>query len=469
MKIFKRDVYKDMLKWKEDNRNSNLHRKVLKIGGQRQVGKTTIAKEFGKNEYKHYTYLNVADCDKDLNVIGFFLGYKNSSSSLSELFKTYDKDFNDNPENLIIIDEIQDSALLYSSIRKFAEELKCDVIVTGSYLGQTAKKDYWESAGNYTFLSLDVLSFEEFLAIFNKRELYNSLSILGDSNEKSYEIIYKYYDLYKLIGGYPQVIEVYLATKNMEQIDAVLENNFVLFCKESVKYIDEVKDRLYFDKIINSMLIKLNSEKKGLNERNFPKEVDKIIKERFAMDIRIKEINVVLSWLVEERVILPCAKAIDCSFINKKLYSRFYLSDLGMARYQAKKFSIPDSDIKGMLNELFVMKSLFNYENKSFMESPIQPCYGVYKDYEIDGLLKSSYDSCIYGIEVKSGNNKTTSLDALLSANKIDYGIAFKNIFKSSSTLQDKKIVMPIIMAPKFNYDLGEKTSTFDLPDLDFF
>lgn len=172
MRIFKRDLYSDMLKWKAQNSNGKRRRKVLKIGGQRQTGKTTLVKLFGENEYKHVTYINLAHYKGNDDVRVFVDNFGKNKLDIPSRFKQYDSEFNDDNSTLIIIDEIQESSAIYSTIRVFAEELKCDMIVTGSYLGQTIKKDYWESAGDYLFLSLDVLSFEEFLAIFGKRELY---------------------------------------------------------------------------------------------------------------------------------------------------------------------------------------------------------------------------------------------------------------------------------------------------------
>lgn len=468
MRIFKRDLYLDMLKWKDDNRNSNLRRTVLKIGGQRQTGKTTLAKMFGENEYNHVTYLNLAHYEGNADVRAFIDNFGKDKLDIPSRFKQYDPAFTNDVSTLIIIDEIQESSAIYSTIRVFAEELNCDVLVTGSYLGQTIKKEYWESAGDYLFLSLDVLSFSEFLSIFNKRELYESLDIFGGSGREAYNQIYNYYNVYRTIGGYPKAITRFLVTRKKEEVDKVLENNFSLFCKESVKYLDEVKDRLIFDKIVNAIIIKLNSEKKGLDSRNFPRELSNILKDNFSMNVTITEINAVLNWLIEARVIIPCGKAIDCSFGDVKLFQRFYISDLGMARYQFEKFKSKSSDLQGMLSELFVVKSIYSYQNDVFVESAVQPCFGTYKDYEIDGLAMGKQDRKIYGVEVKTGNNKTVSLDALLAANKIDYGIAFKHINGATNT-SEKKYSIPIIMAPRFNYDLGEPDTTFDLPTMDLF
>ena len=56
MGTMKRDIYKKLLEWKQSKR-----RKPLVLRGARQVGKTYILKEFAKNEYDNYVYLDFED------------------------------------------------------------------------------------------------------------------------------------------------------------------------------------------------------------------------------------------------------------------------------------------------------------------------------------------------------------------------------------------------------------------------
>ena len=71
-----------------------------------------------------------------------------------------------------MIDEIQESSVVYSCIREFARAFTCDFIVTGSYLGKTREKDFFLSAGDTDNLVLGTLTFPEFLEALGKREVY---------------------------------------------------------------------------------------------------------------------------------------------------------------------------------------------------------------------------------------------------------------------------------------------------------
>lgn len=477
MKIFKRDAYENMLKWKKNNRNPNLRRKVLRLEGNRQVGKTTLAKYFGEKEYKHTLYINLAHRTVSDKINDFIENFNKDNLTLANKFKRYDSEFEDNKDNLIIIDEIQDSIKFYNNIRVFAEELNCDMIVTGSYLGITTMKDrFWESAGDYTSLVLDVLSFEEFLAVFNKRELYDSLDMFGNNNEEGCKIINNYFKAYRKIGGYPEAISTYLATQDMAQVNKVFKNTFEIFCKESEKYLNLDEDNFLFGEIISLLIHNLSKEKKGFNEKEVTVELKQLLDMKYSLTVNTKTITTVLYWLLMAGVIISCSKAIDCDLCNTKLFQRFYLNDLGMMQYLSYKNGIRTDTIQGMISELFIAKSIIRYNNSDAKEinNGNRPSFGTYKDYEIDFILKSSYDNDIYGIEVKTGNNKTTSLDVLLNDNKIKYGIAFKGVLKSNGKLDNNKITIPVMFAEKFKYDLGEKyvdPNSFDIeiPNMNVF
>ena len=60
MNILQRFILKKLIEWKESK-----YRKPLILKGARQVGKTYILKQFGKENYEGVAYFNF-DHDKDL-------------------------------------------------------------------------------------------------------------------------------------------------------------------------------------------------------------------------------------------------------------------------------------------------------------------------------------------------------------------------------------------------------------------
>ena len=96
--------------------------------------------------------------------------------------------FTDEETTLVVIDEIQESARVYSLIRQFAREFQCHFVVTGSYLGKTVEKEYFLPAGDTVELRMDTLSFAEFLGALGKRELYEEIDQVFEDPEV--DIIY---------------------------------------------------------------------------------------------------------------------------------------------------------------------------------------------------------------------------------------------------------------------------------------
>ena len=104
-------------------------------------------------------------------------------------------------DTIVVIDEIQDSVKVYSLIRQFAREFSCDFVITGSYLGKTLSREYFQPVGDLDIMTLDTLTFEEFLDAEGKRDLYNSVDLYGKSSHEEYDELKRYYDLYCQIGG----------------------------------------------------------------------------------------------------------------------------------------------------------------------------------------------------------------------------------------------------------------------------
>lgn len=114
---------------------------------------------------------------------------------------------NDN-STILIIDEIQNSSKIYNRLRDLDTKLKCDIIVTGSYLAHTLNKEYFHPAGNLKLLTLYPLSFMEFCEVFSYKQKVNELFLtkdgLLDLNKNRIledDILNKFYLLYLEIGG----------------------------------------------------------------------------------------------------------------------------------------------------------------------------------------------------------------------------------------------------------------------------
>jgi predicted AAA+ superfamily ATPase len=162
-----------LYEWKK-----NVHRKPLIIEGARQVGKTWIMKEFGRNAYKKTVYINFESNPRmtelfasDLEIGRIILGL--------ELYS----DVKIDPENtLIIFDEVQEVPRALTSLKYFHENApQYNIICAGSLLGIALHEGTSFPVGKVDFLNLYPLSFKEFLVAMGK-DKYVDLPVVVSQN-----------------------------------------------------------------------------------------------------------------------------------------------------------------------------------------------------------------------------------------------------------------------------------------------
>ena len=122
---FKRKVYDTMLRWKKERCGST----ALLIQGARRVGKSTVAEEFAKNEYKSYILIDFSKVSKDVSDLF------NDISDLNYLFLRLQMIFQVQlyeRESVIIFDEVQLKPLARQAIKHLVKDNRYDYIETGS-------------------------------------------------------------------------------------------------------------------------------------------------------------------------------------------------------------------------------------------------------------------------------------------------------------------------------------------------
>ncbi|MGN0181891.1 MAG: ATP-binding protein [Candidatus Ornithomonoglobus sp.] len=201
----------ELYKWK-NKRN----RKPLIIEGARQVGKTWLMKEFGKEAYDNTVYINF-DSNRqmselfavDLNIDRIILGL--------ELYAGRKID----PKNtLIIFDEVQEVPKALSSLKYFYENApQYNIICAGSLLGIALHEGTSFPVGKVEFLRLYPLSFKEFLmAAGNER----FASLLDERNfdmitsfRQTYIDALKYY---YFVGGMPEAVLEFAEERDFNEV-----------------------------------------------------------------------------------------------------------------------------------------------------------------------------------------------------------------------------------------------------------
>ncbi len=192
-----------LLDWK----NSKA-RKPLIIRGARQVGKTWLMKEFGRQYFTNIVYINF-DSQRDLATL--FNHDINVKRIISELEIYARQKINPN-DTLLIFDEIQEAPRALTSLKYFCEDApEYAIVAAGSLLGVAMHKGTNFPVGKVSFLDLYPMNFNEFLHATDNSQLVELLenrdwqSITNFKN-LFIELLRKYY----YIGGMPEVVQNYL-------------------------------------------------------------------------------------------------------------------------------------------------------------------------------------------------------------------------------------------------------------------
>ena len=209
-----RTAIEKMKKWKESP-----FRKPLIIEGARQVGKTWLMKEFGKQFYRKTVYINF---DDNRIIRELFTATQDTDKIIMGL-EIY-ADTTISPEDtLIIFDEIQEVPEALKSLKYFCENApQYHIICAGSLLGIALNNGTSFPVGKVDFLRLYPLSFEEFLLGTGNDRLYQLLQsrnyeLINSFSEQFIYLLRQYY----FIGGMPEAILRFTESKNFDEVREV--------------------------------------------------------------------------------------------------------------------------------------------------------------------------------------------------------------------------------------------------------
>lgn len=451
MKELQRDIYKSLIKWKE-----NKSGKVLELSGARQVGKTYILTKFGKENYRNFIYINMAqttgkDFIKCLDIAEEWEpGQKRIEKPLHNAFSLFYEDFTDSEDTLVVIDEIQESSRVFSMIRQFSREFRAHFIVTGSYLGKTLEPGYFMPAGDVEMLTMQPLSFEEFLGAFDRRELYDSVDLYGQSEHTDYDELKSFYELYCRIGGYPAVVNEYLDKRDISACEGILDWLIRIFISESERYFDSILEINLLEQLLPAVAQTMLKEKKG--SKDLITDLSKIVFKEESNRISKKSINHSLAWLYHSHIVRYCGMVVEGNILDAVQNVRFYFNDLGICRYFLDRAGANPGDIAGIINENFVYLYLERYVSQRRIAG-VQPMFATYKEGELDFFVNSRADFCNYGIEVKAGKSEGKTANRMLEDKKIDY-VYFMKGDTYGGIAEGKKYTVPVYLMGRISFNL---------------
>lgn len=447
----KRKAYDELIAWKKRPGHS-----TLEVSGARQVGKTYIVNRFADEQYDRKIYINLLDFSGELFLEQYrelrqeMKAGKRYQNPMYELLKRYQPDFEDSEDTIVIIDEIQESADIYNRVREFTRTLKCDFIITGSYLGRILKREFKYSSGDLDYLEICTLAFEEFLTALDRIDLYEQMSLYGESDMETYQELQTLYKEYCVIGGYPGVVLKYLEKASLQDCQAELLKIIHLFTNESRRYFEDILDAAVYENLFTGVARILAKEKKGFDEDSFSEELQGIVVRDYSSNITKASVNRAIDWLYSSGIIGFAGKLPECNILDFKAKARCYFMDLGLAAYFLTKAGIPKSTVEGIINENFVYLDLRHriaHPSEIALETP---AFATWGNGEIDFYVKVLESEKTYAVEVKSGKHSGKTATDALQKKKADYILFAKG--DTYGGRADNIITIPIYGISKFKF-----------------
>jgi len=222
--IYKRKIYSKLQEWKISSR-----RKPLVLRGARQVGKSTLIREFSK-EYECFIELNL-ERKEDVQLFEI-----NSAKDIIEAALLRENISPSGKSLLLFIDEIQESPKAIQLLRFFYEDFPdLHVICAGSLLEHALKEISSFPVGRIQQLVLHPFDFEEFLMAKGNDQI---LKLFDDSPIKdlAHDVIIKLFHEYVIVGGMPEVVKIYLESNTFTSIQEVYEEIWETYKDDVEKY-----------------------------------------------------------------------------------------------------------------------------------------------------------------------------------------------------------------------------------------
>lgn len=389
-------ILKKLIAWKESR-----HRKPLLLEGVRQVGKTWILKEFGRQHYENVAYFNFDDDDYKQ----IFEKTKNVDRILQNLILASGQKIVPG-RTLIIFDEIQDCPNAIHSLKYFCENApQYHIACAGSLLGVRLAKPASFPVGKVDFLQIHPMTFTEFLIANGDQNLVEFMDNVNSFDpilDAFFNPLQEKLKMYYVTGGMPESVISWTDDRDIEAVETVLSNIVASYEKDFAKY-PEVRETPKISLIWQSIPSQLAKENK--------KFIYKVVKE----GARAREYEDALQWLVDaslvHKVYRSRAPGLPISAYDDLSAFKIYLVDVGLLRRLSqlsttffKEGNRLFTEFKGALTENYVLQNLAT-------QFEVRPRYWTQSNppYEIDFMIQREND--IYPIEVKAeANIKSKSL-----------------------------------------------------------
>ena len=399
-----------LVAWKSSD-----ERKPMVLKGARQVGKTWLMKEFGKNYYKSFVYFNF---DEEDELKSIFETNKNPQRII-ELLSMIAGEKIHPLDTLVIFDEVQECPEALNALKYFKEKAnEYHVIAAGSLLGTLLAKPKSYPVGMVNLLDIFPLTFEEFLEATDAPlfAYYEGIHKEQQIEEIFHNRLLEAYNNYLIIGGMPECVSSWLKHKDPAKIAQIQRELIEVYENDFSKHNGKVNS--------GRILMVFRSIVTQLAKSN-----EKFMYGAVREGARARDFEEAIEWLVSagmlNRIYNVSKLEHPLSAFDKLDQFKLFLFDTGLLKQMA---GIDNSAIllkstyqfKGQLTEHYVLQQLRG-------QFDVMPRYFSSRNGEIDFVLQYGMD--IIPVETKGGEDKSAlTFKKYVADNHPQYAVRFSKM-----------------------------------------
>ena len=427
--------------------------KALLVTGARQIGKTwLIREEIAKSGYCKFevNFIDQPDLVDYLNV-------KMSANEFLVKLKMIMPEDCKPQETVVFFDEIQKCPEIVTKIKFLVEEGSFKYVMSGSLLGVELKGITSVPVGYLTVLTMYPMDFEEFMIANNVSKttlemLKAKFETCQPVDEFIHQKLLSLFFIYLIVGGMPDAVKIYIATKDIREVDKV-QRDIVALYKEDFSQHESEDKKLKLISIYDIIPAELNKQNK------------KFVFTMLNKELKFDRYENSFLWLKDAGVALPVynveAPVIPLKASKSSNVFRLFSNDTGLLTS-----AYPAETKLELINKNSEVNNGAHFENavaQQLTANGLEPYFCKKKNIgELDVLVEM--DGKVVPIEVKSGKayKAHKSLDNFMNIS--DYHIEKAYVLSVANMEQEGSVVyLPIYMC----YLLKERKIGKLIVDLD--
>lgn len=427
--------------------------KALLVTGARQIGKTwLIREEIAKSGYRKFevNFIDQPDLVDYLNV-------KMSANEFLVKLKMIMPEDCKPQETVVFFDEIQKCPEIVTKIKFLVEEGSFKYVMSGSLLGVELKGITSVPVGYLTVLRMYPMDFEEFMIANSVSKttlemLKAKFETCQPVDEFIHQKLLSLFFIYLIVGGMPDAVKIYIATKDIREVDKVQRDIVALYKEDFSQYESEDK-KLKLISVYDIIPAELNKQNK------------KFVFTMLNKELKFDRYENSFLWLKDAGVALPVynveAPVIPLKASKSSNVFRLFSNDTGLLTS-----AYPAETKLELINKNSEVNNGAHFENavaQQLTANGLEPYFCKKKNIgELDVLVEM--DGKVVPIEVKSGKayKAHKSLDNFMKIS--DYHIEKAYVLSVANMEQEGSVVyLPIYMC----YLLKERKIGKLIVDLD--